>query len=49
MSAAAHVYIERQKFLVDDGAANDFSSYSLALFENTSVIGAFRVDETRGR
>jgi hypothetical protein len=45
MSATAEMYAEQAKLLADDGAANDFFGYSVALSKDTAVIGAFRVDD----
>lgn len=44
MPAPAHMYVEQAKLLATDGAANDFFGYSVALSEDTAVIGAYRVD-----
>jgi hypothetical protein len=45
MTAAEHIYVEQTKLLASDGAANDFFGYSVALSEDTAVIGALRVDD----
>jgi hypothetical protein len=48
MSATAHMFIEKAKLLANDGAANDFFGYSVALSEDTALIGAYKVDGVRG-
>ena len=47
MSASAQLYIEQTKLLADDGEANDFFGYSVAVFEDTVVVGAFKVDDDK--
>ena len=47
MSATAHIYSEQAKLLADDGAANDFFSYSIALSDDTALISANR-DNDKG-
>ncbi len=37
--------VQVAKLLAEDGAGNDFFGFSVALFDNTAVIGAFRDDD----
>ena len=49
MSAWAVTPVEEVKLLADDGAPNDFFGFNVALFGDTAVIGATKVDdEIRG-
>ena len=49
LPAYAHKYTQQAKLIADDGAANDFFGYSVALSENTALVGAYRADDnTRG-
>ena len=45
MSALVARPLEEVKLLADDGAANDFFGYSVALSGNTALVGAFRDDD----
>jgi hypothetical protein len=38
------MYVEQTKLLAGDGKANDFFGYSVALSEDTVVVGAYKVD-----
>ena len=47
--AHAGSVIEQAKLLGSDSEANDFFGYSVALSEDTAVIGAFKVDDEKGK
>lgn len=49
MSAYANHAVEQAKLLGHDSVSNDFFGYSVALSEDTAIIGAFRVDNTKDK
>lgn len=48
-SAYAENIIEQAKLLGSDSTTNDFFGYSVALSEDTAIIGAFRVDSEKNK
>ena len=48
-SAYSFDFIEQAKLLGDDSVTNDFFGYSVALSENTAIVGAYRADDKRGK
>ncbi|MFT6989668.1 MAG: hypothetical protein ACJASL_001641 [Paraglaciecola sp.] len=44
----AAVQFKQQKLLAHDGAAEDFFSFSLAISDNTALIGSFKSDDVLG-
>ena len=41
----AAVQFKQQKLVAHDGAAEDFFSFSLAISDNTALIGSFKSDD----
>lgn len=48
ISVSASPHAEQIKLVANDGLANDFFGYSVALSGDTTVIGAYKIDDERG-